>query len=225
MSITDPLLLDPSVAAKKRKVRGSWISFAGRIVAQVIGAVASIMLVLTFIKPIPSSSAAAAGIIAEPPNAVRPAPVRDPKHVAVAVLPLSNLSGDAAQDFLAEGMTQALIASLAQVKPFNVISRTSAAAYARPNKSLPQVANELGADVIVEGAIVRVGDQLRVSVQLIDGVRDHHLWAGTYDRALTDILLVERELSAEIVNRIREALLPLEQAKSRDYERTASRGN
>jgi TolB-like protein len=223
MSTTDPLLLDPAVANKKRKVRGSWISFGGRIVAQVIGAVASIMLALTFIQPGPTSSAAAAAVVAEPPKAVRPAPPRDPRQLTIAVLPLANHSGDVAQDFLASSMTEALIANLAQVKPFHVISRTSAIAFARSNKALPQVADELGADVVIEGAVLRVGSQLRVSVQLIDGIRDRYVWAGTYDRALTDILRVERELSAEIVNRVREELLPFERAKAREAEGTASR--
>jgi TolB-like protein len=224
MSTTDPLLLDPTVA-KKRKVRGSWISFVGRIVAQVIGAVASIMLALAVIQPAPASSAAASAVVTQSPRSVRPAHTRDSRHLTVAVLPLANHSGDAAQNFLADGMTQALIAGLAQIDPLHVISRTSVIAYASANKPLPQLADELGANVIVEGAIVRVGDQLRVSVQVIDGVRDDHLWTGTYDRALTDVLSVERELSSEIVNRIREALLPLERAKAIELDGAARSGN
>jgi TolB-like protein len=223
MSTTDPLLLDGTGGNKKRKVRGSWISFLGRIVAQVIGAAASILLFLTFIQPAPASSAAAvAGTVAD--RSFRPAVVRDSRHVTIAVLPLANHSGDAAQDFLAQGMTQALIADLAQIKRLHVISRTSVSAYAGSNKSLPQVADELGADVIVEGAIVRVGDQLRVRVQLIDGARDYHLWTATYDRVLTDILSMERELSGEIAGQIRAALLPIEQARLRHSETPASPG-
>ena len=218
MSTTDPLLLDGIGGNKKRKVRSSWISFIGRIVAQVIGAVASIFLFLTFIQPGPASSAAAIDVGTDTTRSFRPATVRDPKHVTIAVLPLANHSGDANQDFLAQGMTQALIADLAQIKRLHVISRTSVRAYDGSNKSLPQIADELGADVIVEGALVRVGDQLRVSVQLIDGARDHHLWTGTYDRVLNDILSVERELSAEIAGQIRAALLPIEQARIRSYE-------
>ena len=218
MSTTDPLLLDGIGGNKKRKVRGSWISFIGRIVAQVIGAVASIFLFLTFIQPGPASSAAAIDVGTDTTRSFRPATVRDPKHVTIAVLPLANHSGDANQDFLAQGMTQALIADLAQVKRLHVISRTSVRAYDGSNKSLPQIADELGADVIVEGALIRVGDQLRVSIQLIDGARDHHLWTGTYDRVLNDILSIERELSAEIAGQIRAALLPIEQARIRSYE-------
>jgi TolB-like protein len=218
MSTTDPLLLDGPGGNKKRKVRGSWISFIGRIVAQVIGAVASIFLFLTFIQPGPASSAAAIDVGTDTTRSFRPATVRDPKHVTIAVMPLANHSGDANQDFLAQGMTQALIAELAQIKRLHVISRTSVRAYDGSNKSLPQIADELGADVIVEGALVRVGDQLRVSVQLIDGARDHHLWTGTYDRVLNDILSIERELSAEIAGQIRAALLPIEQARIRSYE-------
>ena len=122
------------------------------------------------------------------------------------------------------GMTQALIADLAHIKRLHVISRTSVRAYDGSNKSLPQIADELGADVIVEGAIVRVGDQLRVSIQLIDGARDHHLWTGTYDRVLNDILSIERELSAEIAGQIRAALLPIEQARIRDHETVGGPG-
>jgi TolB-like protein len=223
MSTTDPLLLDGTGGNKKRKVRGSWISFIGRIVAQVIGAAASILLFLTFIQPTPAGSAAASAAAAVDvgtgtTRSFRPAIVRDSRHVTIAVLPLANHSGDANQDFLAQGMTQALIADLAQIKRLHVISRTSVRAYDGSNKSLPQIADELGADVIVEGALVRVGDQLRVSVQLIDGARDHHLWTGTYDRVLSDILSIERELSAEIAGQIRAALLPIEQARIRSYE-------
>jgi TolB-like protein len=228
MSTTDPLLLDGTGGNKKRKVRSSWISFVGRIVAQVIGAAASILLFLTFIQPAPASSAATAATAAvagtDTDRSFRAAVVRDPRHVTIAVLPLANHSGDATQDFLAQGMTQALIADLAQIKRLHVISRTSVSAYAGSNKSLPQVADELGADVIVEGAIVRVGDQLRVRVQLIDGARDYHLWTATYDRVLTDILSMERELSGEIAGQIRAALLPIEQARLRHSETPASSG-
>ena len=224
MSTTDPLLLDGTGGNKKRKVRGSWISFIGRIVAQVIGAAASILLFLTFIQPAPASSAAAVDVGTDTTRSFRPAVVRDSRHVTIAVLPLANHSGDPNQDFLAQGMTQALIADLAQIKRLHVISRTSVRAYDGSNKSLPQIADELGADVIVEGALVRVGDQLRVSVQLIDGARDHHLWTATYDRVLNDILSIERELSAEIAGQIRAALLPIEQARIRDHETVGGPG-
>jgi TolB-like protein len=223
MSTTDPLLLDVTGGNKKRKVRSSWISFVGRIVAQMVGATASILLFLTFIQPAPASSAAAVART-DTDRSFRPAVLRDPRHVTIAVLPLANHSGDATQDFLAQGMTQALIADLAQIKRLHVISRTSVSAYTGSNKSLPQVADELGADVIVEGAIVRVGDQLRVRVQLIDGARDYHLWTATYDRVLTNILSMERELSAEIVGQIRAALLPIEQARLRHSETPDSPG-
>lgn len=222
MSSTDPLLLDATIGNKKRKVRGSWISFCGRIVAQVIGAVASIMLAFAFLQPSSANSTALSAATAEGVRSVRHNPMRDPRHMTIAVLPLSNLSGNAAQDYLADGITQALIADLAQIGPLHVISRTSVLAYSRSNKPLPEVADELGADVIVEGAVVRDGDQLRVSVQLIDGVRDHHLWARTYERTIADRLSVERELLPQIVADIRAVLVPLEQAKVRGSEPAAT---
>ena len=225
MSTTDPLLLDATIG-KKRKVRGSWISFIGRIVAQVIGAVASIMLALTFLQPSPASSTSVSAATVDGTRWVRTNPARDSRHMTIAVLPLSNLSGNPAHDFLADGVTQALIADLAQVKMLHVISRTSVMTYSRSNKPLPQVADELGADVVVEGAIVRTGDRLRVSVQLIDGDRDHHIWARTYDRTMTDLLSVEQELLPQIVEDIRQALVPLEQARGSNPDRAAaSSGN
>jgi len=216
MSTTDPLLLDAAIG-KKRKVRGSWISFGGRIVAQVIGAVASITLALTFLQPSPASSTAVSAATVDSTRLVRPIPVRDRQHVKIAVLPLTNLSASATQDYLAEGITQALIADLAQIKALHVISRTSVLAYARASKPMTQVAEELGADIVIEGAVVRDGDQLRVSVQMIDGARDHHVWARNYDRVITDRLALDRELLPQIVADIREALVPLEQAKSRVF--------
>lgn len=225
MSTTDPLLLDATLG-KKRKVRGSWISFGGRIVAQVIGAIASITLALTFLQPSPASSTAVSAATVATTRLVRPIPTRDPKHLTIAVLPLANLSGSATHDYLAEGVTQALIADLAQVKALQVISRTSVLAYARAPKPMTQVAEELGANIVIEGAVVRDGDQLRVSVQLIDGARDQHVWARNYDRVLTDRMALDRELLPQIVADIREALVPLELAKSRVFEAEShSRGN
>ena len=122
------------------------------------------------------------------------------------------------RSYLAEGITQALIADLAQIKALHVISRTSVLAYARASKPMTQVAEELGADIVIEGAVVRDGDQLRVSVQMIDGARDHHVWARNYDRVISDRLALDRELMPQIVADIREALVPLEQAKGRVFE-------
>ena len=94
------------------------------------------------------------------------------------MLPLQNLSPDAGQDYLADGITEELTTSLAETLPLRVISRTSVMPYKQTNKSIRQIARELGVDAIVEGSVARSGNQVSVTVQLIDPGVDRHLWAA-----------------------------------------------
>src|SRR6185369_469490 len=99
---------------------------------------------------------------------------------SVAVLPLENLSADPSQEYFADGMTDVLITDLGQMPTIKVISRTSAMQYKGIHRSLPLIASELHVDAVVEGTVLRSGDQVRITAQLIDARTDQHLWAQTY---------------------------------------------
>jgi len=110
---------------------------------------------------------------------------------SLAVLPLENLSGDSAQEYLSDGMTDALITGLAQVGSLRVISRTSSMQYKQTKKSLPEIAHELNVDGIVEGTLQRSGDRVRITAQLVHGTSDKHLWAGSYERDASDLFALD----------------------------------
>ena len=101
---------------------------------------------------------------------------------SLAVLPLENLSGDASQEYFADGMTDELITDIAQIGSLRVISRTSAMHYKGTHKTLPEIAKELNVDAVVEGTVTRSGDRVRITAQLILAPSDRHLWADAYDR-------------------------------------------
>ncbi len=126
-----------------------------------------------------------------------------PRIETLAVLPVKNFSGDPAQDFLAEGMTEELISGLAQIHAIKkVISRTSVAQYKDVKKSLPQIARDLGVDGIIEASVKRSGGRVRMTARLIDARQDRQLWAGNYERDMTDVLVLESELVRAIVSEI-----------------------
>ena len=130
---------------------------------------------------------------------------------SVAVLPLQNLSGDAGQDYFADGMTEELTADLAQLTSLRVISRSSMMLYKGAKKSLPQIARELNVDAIVEGSVQRAGDRVRITAQLIYAPTDRHLWARTYERDLHDILSLQDEVAQAIVREVGGQLNPQRQ--------------
>ncbi len=125
-----------------------------------------------------------------------------PRIKSIAVLPLENLSNDADQGFFADGMTDALITNLARVESLRVISRTSVMKYRETKKPLPEIAKELNVDAIVEGTIVRSGNQVRINVQLIDAATDQHIWAEKYERNLSDVIALQNELSLAVTRQI-----------------------
>jgi TolB-like protein/DNA-binding winged helix-turn-helix (wHTH) protein/Tfp pilus assembly protein PilF len=122
---------------------------------------------------------------------------------SLAVLPLQNLSGDPTQEYFADGMTEELITELAELGSVRVISRTSVMQYKGAQKPLRQIANELGVDAILEGSVLRSGQHVRVTAQLIDAATDQHLWARTYDRELGDVLLLQSDMAGAIAQEIR----------------------
>jgi TolB-like protein/DNA-binding winged helix-turn-helix (wHTH) protein/Tfp pilus assembly protein PilF len=127
---------------------------------------------------------------------------------SLAVLPLRNLSGDPAQDYFAEGMTEALITDLARIPSLKVISRTSIMQYKDSHKRLPQIARELGVDGVVEGSVLRSGDRVRITAQLVRGATDRHIWAASYERDLRDLVTLEDGVSRSIAGQIRKQIAP-----------------
>jgi TolB-like protein/DNA-binding winged helix-turn-helix (wHTH) protein/Flp pilus assembly protein TadD len=131
---------------------------------------------------------------------------------SIAVLPLENLSGDASQNYFADGMTEELITDLAQIRALRVISRTSVMAYKGAGKPLPQIARELNVDAVVEGSVLRSGDQVRITAQLIEASTDKHLWSQSYEGELRDTLALQNRVANAIADQIRINLTPQEQA-------------
>jgi TolB-like protein/Tfp pilus assembly protein PilF len=133
-----------------------------------------------------------------------------PQIRSLAVLPLANLSGDASQDYFADGMTEALITSVSKIRALKVISRTSVMRYKGVNKPLPQIARELGVEGILEGSVQRSGGRVMVTAQLINAATDTNLWAETYERDLQDVLALQSEVASSVAREIRVTLTPEE---------------
>jgi TolB-like protein/DNA-binding winged helix-turn-helix (wHTH) protein/Flp pilus assembly protein TadD len=152
-------------------------------------------------------SALAAGLVAwgfyhriQSPPAIR----------SLAVLPLENLSGDAAQDYFVDGMTDALIIRLAKISALRVISRTSAMTYKNTRKPLSEIARELSVDAVVEGSVSRSEERVRVAAELIDARTERHIWAESYDEDIRNTLVLQSKLSSAIADQILIAVNPQE---------------
>ena len=185
---------------KKDKVRSAWISFAGRIVAQIVGAAATIVLGIYLVtNHRANSNSEAAPRVARAARAAGAEP-------SLAVLPFDNYSGDASQDYFVNGMTEALIADLARVRGLRVISRTSSMHYQGQKKALPQIADELGVDLLVEGSVARSGNRVRITAQLIDGESDEHIWAKSYEDEVEDVLTLQTRIATAIAAEVRGAV-------------------
>jgi len=131
---------------------------------------------------------------------------------SLAVLPLESLSNDASQDYFADGMTDELISDLGQISTLRVISRTSVMAYKHVRKPLPQIARELNVDAVVEGTVLRSGDRVRITAQLIEASSDKHLWSQSYEGEFRDTLSLQNKVATAIADQIRIELNPQEQA-------------
>jgi len=125
---------------------------------------------------------------------------------SIAVLPLQNLSGDPAQDYFTDGMTDALITNLAQVGSLRVISRTSAMQYKGSRKTLPAIGKELNVDAVVEGTVLRSGDHVRIDVQLIRSDNDFRIWGKSYERKINDVLILQADVVHSIANELEATL-------------------
>ncbi|MGA7767843.1 MAG: winged helix-turn-helix domain-containing protein [Candidatus Sulfotelmatobacter sp.] len=130
---------------------------------------------------------------------------------SLAVLPLKNLSGDSSQEYFADGMTEAVIGRLSMIRGLRVISRTSVMHFKDTRMSVPEIAKTLHVDAIVEGSVIREGGRVRVTVQLIRGATDEHIWAEEYQREYRGILALEEEVARTVAQQIKIRLTPQEQ--------------
>lgn len=137
-----------------------------------------------------------------------PVPIR-----TIAVLPLVNLSRDPSQEYFSDGMTEALITQLGQIRSLRVISRQSVMRYKGTIKTVPQIARELNADALVEGSALREGDKVRINAQLIRASPEEHLWARSYERQIHGVLDLQAEVAQAIVAEIKGQVTPEEQAR------------
>lgn len=121
---------------------------------------------------------------------------------SIAVLPLDNLMNDPEQDYFVDGMTDAIITKLSKIRALKVISRTSVMQYKQTKKSIPEIADDLAVDAIVEGSVLRAEEQVRITVQLIQATTDTHVWGESYDRELQEILALQSEVAQTIAREV-----------------------
>jgi serine/threonine protein kinase/Tfp pilus assembly protein PilF len=133
---------------------------------------------------------------------------KDGRIRALAVLPFENLSGEPTEEFLSVGMTDALIASLAKIESVRVTSRTSVMKYKGTHRSLPEIAEELDVDAVIEGSVLRAGDRVRITAELVHAFLDRPIWAQSYDRVMDNILTVQSDLAQTIFTEVRARLVP-----------------
>ena len=144
-----------------------------------------------------------------------PSAPSDGDQLSIAVLPLDNFSPDPADAYFADGMQEQLVAMLARIKRLSVRGRTSAMRYRDDRKSLPEIAGELGVKFVIEGSVRIAGSHVSVTAQLMDAVRDEHLWVGEFDRefSVDDIVSIHREIARQVVAEIRAVLTPEDEAR------------
>jgi serine/threonine protein kinase len=201
-------------ATEGRRARRSRLFAAAAAVVLMIGAVA----VTWFAKHILSSPAMAdtrfRRLTVNPSeNGVTSGASSPNRKYSLVVLPLENLSGDKEQEYLADGITDALTTDLAQIGSLRVISRTSAMHFKGSKETLPQIGRDLQVDAVVEGTVGRGENRVRVTAQLVEASSDQHLWARTYERDLKDALALQDEIAQDITEQIRVKLSPKERSR------------
>jgi TolB-like protein len=140
------------------------------------------------------------------------APVVEAKPVSersIAIMPFANMSADLENEYFSDGVTETILAMLSRVRDLKVISRTSVMRLKGTTKSVHEIASELGVAHLVEGAVQRSGDRVRITAQLIDARTDEHRWAETYDRDLEDIFAIQSDVAERIVGSLQAALTPV----------------
>jgi TolB-like protein len=144
----------------------------------------------------------------EPGSATAPAVAAPHTIRSLAVLPFESLSGDPAQEYFADGITDELITRVAGIRELRVSSRTSSMVYKGARKSAAQIGRELGVDALLEGTLQRDGQRLRLRAQLIHAASDSHCWAKTYDRKSSDVLALQSELARDVARQIQARVSP-----------------
>ncbi len=146
---------------------------------------------------------------------IAPPPPADPRAriTSLAVLPLDNLMNDPEQDYFVDGMTEAITAELSKISSLKVISRTSTARYKETELSMPEIAAELDVEGLIEGSVLRDGNQVRITVQLIHGPADQHLWTATYDNTLENVLQIHSDVALAIAGEIQATVTPDERER------------
>ena len=198
---------------KKSKVRSAWISFIGRILAQMCGAVATVLLGLQLVRGyFPQPPAAPAAAVASEESVPAAAGPQRPGGIKVlAVLPVTNYSGDRQHDAFSDGLTETLIAELAQLPGFHVTSRTSSMHFRDKAGLLPSIARQLGVDFVLESSVVTSNGRRRITVQMIDAATDLHVWVQRYDSAERDVLAVHSAIAGAVARDLRAAGIGLEE--------------
>jgi serine/threonine protein kinase/tetratricopeptide (TPR) repeat protein len=141
------------------------------------------------------------------------APVASGQIRSIAVLPLANLSGDPAQEYFSDGMTEELITSLSKISALKVISRTSVMRFKGTKRPIPEIASALGVDAVIEGSVLRAGERVRITVQLISAATDTHMWAESYERDLRDVLALQSEVARAVAGEIKATLTPEQETR------------
>jgi TolB-like protein len=204
LAAAEPLAAESADRKKKKKkdkVRSAWISFVGRIIAQVMGAAATISLGLMVVQKYAPASAQA---VAAPAATQMLQPVRSatPGEAWLAVLPLQNISADGEGSF-AKGMTDTLITYLARHEDIHVVSRTSTMQFREPRPSVPEIARALGVNFVLDGSVIKADGRVRITAHLIDARRDEHIWVDSYERPLREVLTVQAEVANAIAAAVR----------------------
>lgn len=203
------------IKKKRNKVRSAWISFVGRIVAQAMGAAATVALGLIVVRHYGIPEAAPARGDGKSESGITAAArIASTGALSIAVLPLETYAGPARQE-LADAMTEAVIADLSRMKDLRVISRTSSMQYRSNRKTLPVIGRELAVDMILEGSITAHGDRVRIIAQLIDARSDEHLWTASYDRSMKDVLALQADVAGAIAKGVQGALKGMPSADGR----------
>ena len=196
-----PLSATQPGSTEERQVSSNALGESLRLTRRVGLALAAVVLALAF-----------AGILFV--RARSTARSASPPIHSVAILPLENLTGDPSQEYFSDGMTDALITELAQVRGLRVISRSSTMHYKGTRKTLPEIARELQADAIVEGTVARNGNEVKITAQLIRAATDAHLWAGSYTRVQRDVLRLQTDVAEQITRQIGNEISPFEHLRS-----------
>jgi TolB-like protein len=199
--------LERKLEKKRAKVRSAWISFVGRIVAQIMGAVATISLGLILVQKYHAPSVTERAATPDQPVVQSTIPVRfvTPGETSLAVLPLRDVSADGDASF-ARGMTDVLITDLAHLESVRVVSGTSSAIYEKERRRLPEIARALGVDFIVDGSVTRADGRVRISVYLIDAQKDEHVFTDAYERPLRQVLTVQSEVARAVAKAVKMSL-------------------